>query len=375
MDVALITLEWHYSELPIFIHTRPHSPMRRQTKSNESLSYRESGVSIDAGNELVERIRHVAQETFRPGVLQGLGGFGALFEIPTQHYKNPVLVSATDGVGTKLKLASMLNRHDTIGIDLVAMCVNDIIVCGAEPLYFLDYYATGKLQPEQTETVVRGIAQGCLQAGCALTGGETAEMPGMYQSGDYDLAGFAVGIVEKDKIMTPERVKAGDLILGLASTGLHSNGYSLVRKIVEVTHTDLAQPFEDTSLGEKLLTPTRIYVKSILTLLESVRVTAICHITGGGILENLPRVLPQGMSAKISKSSWRLPALFQWLQDKGKIEEIEMHRTFNCGIGMVICVDPKDADAAIASLEKSGEQVRALGEISASEHTEVVWHH
>ncbi|WP_423905778.1 phosphoribosylformylglycinamidine cyclo-ligase [Candidatus Spongiihabitans sp.] len=349
--------------------------MRRQTNVNESLSYSESGVNIDAGNELVERIRRAARETFRPGVLQGLGGFGALFEIPAQHYKNPVLVSATDGVGTKLKLASMLNRHDTIGIDLVAMCVNDIIVYGAEPLYFLDYYATGKLQPEQAETVVRGIAQGCLQAGCALTGGETAEMPGMYQSGDYDLAGFAVGIVEKDKIITPERVKAGDLILGLASTGIHSNGYSLVRKIVEVTRSDLSQTFEDTSLGEKLLTPTRIYVKSILTLLESVRVTAICHITGGGILENLPRVLPQGVSAKISKSSWPLPALFQWLQEKGKIEETEMYRTFNCGIGMVICVDPKDADAAIAGLEKSGEQVHTLGEINASEHTEVVWHH
>ncbi|WP_424946694.1 phosphoribosylformylglycinamidine cyclo-ligase [Candidatus Spongiihabitans sp.] len=347
--------------------------MTSQTNSNESLSYRESGVNIDAGNELVERIRRAARETFRPGVLQGLGGFGALFEIPAPHYKNPVLVSATDGVGTKLKLASMLNRHDTIGIDLVAMCVNDIIVYGAEPLYFLDYYATGKLQPEQAETVVRGIAQGCLQAGCALTGGETAEMPGMYPSGDYDLAGFAVGIVEKDKIMTPERVKAGDLILGLASTGLHSNGYSLVRKIIDVNKADLRASFDGATLGGKLLTPTRIYVKSILTLLESVRATAICHITGGGIVENLPRVLPRGTGANISKSSWRLPALFQWLQEKGKIEDAEMRRTFNCGIGMVICVDPKDADAAIASLEQSGEQVRALGEIIASEHTEVVW--
>lgn len=353
--------------------THPPSPMQSQTNPDESLNYSKSGVNIDAGNELVERIKSAVGETFRPGVLQGLGGFGALFELPTQDYKQPVLVSATDGVGTKLKLASMLNQHATIGIDLVAMCVNDIIVYGAEPLYFLDYYATGKLQPEQAETVVRGIAQGCLQAGCALTGGETAEMPGMYQPGDYDLAGFAVGIVEKDKIITPERVKAGDLILGLASTGLHSNGYSLVRKIIEVNHSDLAQPFEETSLGEKLLTPTRIYVKSVLKLLESVRVTAICHITGGGVQENLPRVLPQGVSAKISKAAWRLPALFQWLQEKGKIEDMEMYRTFNCGIGMVICVDPADADAAIASLEKSGEQVHALGEIMASEHTQVIW--
>lgn len=347
--------------------------MRSQTNSNKSLSYSESGVSIDAGNELVDRIKHLAKETFRPGVLQGPGGFGALFELPTQDYKTPVLVSATDGVGTKLKLATMLNRHDTIGIDLVAMCVNDIIVYGAEPLYFLDYYATGKLHPEQAETVVRGIAQGCLQAGCALTGGETAEMPGMYQAGDYDLAGFAVGIVEKDKQVTPQRVKAGDIILGLASNGLHSNGYSLVRKIIESTHSDLAQPFEDSTLGEELLTPTRIYVKSILRLLESVRVTAICHITGGGIIENLPRVLPQGVAAKISKAAWHLPALFQWLQEKGNIEEAEMYRTFNCGIGMVLCVSPQDVDASIAILEKLGEQVYSLGEISPSEHNEVVW--
>ncbi len=339
---------------------------------NESLNYRQSGVSIDAGNELVERIKPTVKETFRSGVLQGLGGFGALFEIPKQ-YNNPVLVSGTDGVGTKLKLASMLNRHDTIGIDLVAMCVNDIIVYGAEPLYFLDYFATGKLHPQQAEVIIRGIAQGCVQAGCALTGGETAEMPGMYRDGDYDLAGFAVGIVEKENIITPTRVKVGDVLLGLASSGLHSNGYSLVRKIIEVTQSDLAQPFEDTSLGEKLLMPTRIYVKSIRLLIESVRVTAICHITGGGVLENLPRSLPQGVSASISKSCWQLPPLFQWLQEQGKIEPMEMYRTFNCGIGMVVCVAPNDADAAINSLENSGEQVSALGEIISSEQSEIVW--
>ncbi len=344
------------------------------TDSNQSFSYHQSGVNIDAGNELVKRIKPVAKETHRPGVLHGLGGFGALFEVPVTQYKNPVLVSGTDGVGSKLKLASMLNRHDTIGIDLVAMCVNDIIVYGAEPLYFLDYFATGKLHPEQAEIIIRGIAKGCMQAGCALTGGETAEMPGMYQSGDYDLAGFAVGIVEKQNIITPERVKVGDIILGLTSSGLHSNGYSLVRKIIEANNIDLAQPFEYTSLGEKLLMPTRIYVKSILSLIESVRVSAICHITGGGIVENLPRGLPQGVSAKISKSCWRLPTLFQWLQEQGNIEEMEMLRTFNCGIGMVICVDPNDADAAINNLEQSGEQAQPIGEIIASECAEIVWH-
>ena len=344
------------------------------TNPNQSMSYHQSGVNIDAGNELVERIKPAVKETFRAGVLHGLGGFGALFEVPIKQYQRPVLVSGTDGVGTKLKLATMLNRHDTIGIDLVAMCVNDIIVYGAEPLYFLDYFATGKLQPQQAEIIIRGIAKGCVQAGCALTGGETAEMPGLYKPGDYDLAGFAVGIVEKDNIITPERVKVGDVILGLSSSGLHSNGYSLVRKIIEVTRSDLAQPFEDTELGEKLLMPTRIYVKSILSLIEKVRVTAICHITGGGVLENLPRSLPQGVSASISKSGWRLPTLFQWLQEQGNIAETEMYRTFNCGIGMIVCVDHKDADLALAHLKKSGEQVQHLGEIIASEQTAVVWH-
>jgi len=347
--------------------------MSSQNRSTESLSYSKSGVSIDAGNDLVNRIKPVVGETTRPGVLQGLGGFGALFEVPIDRFRSPVLVSGTDGVGTKLKIAAMLNRHDTIGIDLVAMCVNDIIVCGAEPLYFLDYFATGKLQPDLAETVIRGIAQGCIQAGCALTGGETAEMPGMYNPGEYDLAGFAVGIVEKNNIITPERVNAGDVILGLASTGLHSNGYSLVRKIIEVTRCDLNQTFEDTTLGEKFLAPTRIYVKPVLELLKSARVSAICHITGGGISENLPRVLPEGLSAKISKSSWNQPALFQWLREHGNIEEPEMYRTFNCGIGMIVCVDADDADIAKTSLEKSGEQVQVLGEIVESGRSEVVW--
>ncbi len=342
-------------------------------KADKSLSYSQSGVSIDAGNALVESIKPAVKATLRPGVLQGLGGFGALFEISLEQYKKPVLVSATDGVGTKLKLATMLNHHDTIGIDLVAMCVNDIVVYGAEPLYFLDYFATGKLQPQQAETVIRGIAQGCIQAGCALTGGETAEMPGMYKTGDYDLAGFAVGIVEKDNIITPERVEAGNVILGLASSGLHSNGYSLVRKIIEITDSDLDQSFAGSSLGETLLTPTRIYVKSLLSLIESVRVTAICHITGGGILENLPRGLPTGVSAKISKSCWQLPPLFQWLQEQGRIEETEMYRTFNCGIGMVICVAAEDVERAINRLEKSGEQVCVIGEIVPYEHTEIIW--
>ena len=347
--------------------------MNNTTRRKGSLSYSQSGVSISAGNELVERIKPAVKETMRPGVLQGLGGFGALFEVPVDRYRNPVLVSGTDGVGTKLKLASMLNRHDTIGIDLVAMCVNDIIVCGAEPLYFLDYFATGKLDPDLAETVIRGIANGCKQAGCALTGGETAEMPGMYGPGDYDLAGFAVGVVEKDNIISPALVKVGDTILGLASSGLHSNGYSLVRKIIEHTNCDMNQTFEQASLGDKLLEPTRIYVKSILALLHTVPVSGLCHITGGGILENLPRVLPDGVSAKISRSSWDRPALFRWLQEGGNIEEIEMYRTFNCGIGMMICVDPNHTDAAMTSLEKSGERVHVIGEIVESTETRVLF--
>jgi phosphoribosylformylglycinamidine cyclo-ligase len=335
--------------------TNPHN--------SQSLSYRDSGVNINAGTDLVDRIKPAVKKTFRPGVLQGLGGFGALFELPVHKYKSPVLVSGTDGVGTKLKLAGMLDKHDTIGIDLVAMCVNDIIVSGAEPLFFLDYFATGTLDVDRAESIIGGIARGCRLAGCALTGGETAEMPGMYSAGDYDLAGFAVGIVEKDDIITQDRVSKGDVILGLGSSGPHSNGYSLIRKIIEVNESDLNQNFGGVSLGETLITPTRIYVKSILKLLKSHNVTAISHITGGGFTENLPRVLPESMSASISRSAWELPAVFRWLQDNGNIEDAEMLRTFNCGIGMVICVNANDAESAINCLNQSGEDVFVLGEI------------
>ena len=347
--------------------------MGEKTQSEESLSYSDSGVSIDAGNELVERIKPAVKETFRPGVLQGLGGFGALFELPLGDYSNPVLVSGTDGVGTKLKLASILNKHDTIGIDLVAMCVNDIVVCGAEPLFFLDYFATGKLELDQAESVIRGIARGCTLAGCALIGGETAEMPGMYDTGDYDLAGFAVGIIEKQDIITPERVKAGNIILGLGSSGPHSNGYSLIRKVIELSGVDLSRQFEESTLGEKLIQPTRIYVKSILSLLETCEVTAISHITGGGFTENLPRVLPDHLHARISRSSWVVPGVFNWLQDAGNIPDAEMLRTFNCGIGMVICVDASDVETALHSLHKSGEHAVVLGEIMDGSSDSVVY--
>ncbi len=345
-------------------------PLKKKSKS--ALSYRRSGVDIDAGNALIERIKPAVTDTFGPGVLQGPGGFGALFELPAGRFQSPVLVSATDGVGTKLKLAGMLNRHHTIGIDLVAMCVNDLIVCGAEPLYFLDYFATGKLNVDQAEIIINGIAKGCAIAGCALVGGETAEMPGMYAPGDYDLAGFAVGVVEKNDIITPQRVSAGDTIIGLGSSGPHSNGYSLIREIIEVSGSNLNQEFEGATLGESLLVPTRIYVKTILALIESINVTAIAHITGGGLLENLPRVLPQGVSAGISQGSWSMPPVFKWLQESGMVEQDEMLRTFNCGIGMVVCVDSQDAERAIIHLENSGEKVIVLGEIVESDRTEVI---
>ncbi len=346
--------------------------MPLEKKSKSALSYSQSGVDINAGKALIERIKPAVTDTFRPGVLQGLGGFGALFELPAGRFQSPVLVSATDGVGTKLKLAGMLDRHHTIGIDLVAMCVNDLIVCGAEPLYFLDYFATGKLNVDQAEIIINGIAKGCAIAGCALVGGETAEMPGMYAPGDYDLAGFAVGVVEKNDMVTPQRVSAGDTIIGLGSSGPHANGYSLIRKIIEVSGSNLNQEFEGTTLGEALLAPTRIYVKTILALLESINVTAIAHITGGGLLENLPRVLPQGVSAGISQASWSMPPVFKWLQECGRVEQAEMLRTFNCGIGMVVCVGPQDAECAIIHLENSGEKVIVLGEIVESDRTEVI---
>jgi len=337
------------------------------TGKTTSLSYRDAGVDIDAGNQLVNKIGPIVKQTFRPGVLTGIGGFGGLFELPVEKYNQPVLVSGTDGVGTKLKVAMMMQRHDTIGIDLVAMCVNDIIVAGAEPLFFLDYYATGQLDVEAATQVVSGIAEGCLQSGAALIGGETAEMPGMYEGEDYDLAGFAVGIVEKSKILTAEHVKEGDLLLGIASSGPHSNGYSLVRRILEEADADLDQPMGDTTLGEALLAPTHIYVKPLLELIDKISVHALAHITGGGLLENLPRVLPDGVNAGVDLNSWQRPAIFDWLQQHGNVEESEMLRTFNCGIGMVVAVAAGDADEATALLEDAGETVYRIGRITAGD--------
>ena len=337
-----------------------------QQKNKQSLSYRDAGVDIDAGNSLIERIKPYTKATQRPGVLGGLGGFGALFELPLDRYKNPVLVSGTDGVGTKLKLALMMGKHDTIGIDLVAMCSNDLIVAGAEPLFFLDYYATGKLDLETATSVIKGISEGCIRSGCALTGGETAEMPGMYEGEDYDLAGFCVGIVEKDQIIDGSKVKAGDVLLGLASSGPHSNGYSLIRKVIEVSGADLSGEFDGATLGERLLEPTRIYVKSLLTLHKEIDIHSLSHITGGGLLENLPRVMPENTCAKIDGSSWTRPEVFNWLQEQGNIEATEMYRTFNCGIGMVVVVAEEDKEQTIKLLEQQGETVFTLGQIETS---------
>jgi len=340
----------------------------QDSSPSNSLSYRDAGVDIDAGNELVNQIKPLAKATMRPEVLGNLGGFGALFEIPLDRYKKPVLVSGTDGVGTKLKLAFAMNKHDTIGIDLVAMCVNDLIVQGAEPLFFLDYYATGKLSVADATEVIKGISEGCLQAGAALTGGETAEMPGMYHEGDYDLAGFCVGIVEKDDVIDGSKVKAGDVLLGLASSGPHSNGYSLIRKILEVTGADLGSDFHGKTLGETLLTPTRIYVKSVLELMKSVTIHAISHITGGGLLENIPRVMPQNTQAVIDSNAWERLPIFDWLQKNVSIETNEMYRTFNCGIGLVICVAAEDVDKTMSVLKQQGEQVWQIGIIEKSDN-------
>ncbi len=337
--------------------------MPNDPRSPTGLSYRQAGVDIDAGNALVERIKPVVARTTRPGVLTGLGGFGALFELPVGRYREPVLVSGTDGVGTKLKLASQLGRHDTIGIDLVAMCVNDIVVTGAEPLYFLDYYATGRLDVDTAAAVVTGIARGCELAGCALTGGETAEMPGMYQAGDYDLAGFAVGVVEKSRIVRPELVEPGDVLLGLASSGPHSNGYSLVRRVLERSGAALDSPFDGRTLGDALLEPTRIYVKPLLDLFTAVPVHAVAHITGGGLPENLPRVLPEHTEAVIDTTSWPRPPVFAWLQEAGGIAEAELLRTFNCGIGMVLAVPAADAERAAERLRAAGETPFRIGTV------------
>ncbi len=333
----------------------------KQKTSGSGLSYRDAGVDIDAGNNLIERIKPHAKRTMRPGVMGGLGGFGALFELPLDRYKQPVLVSGTDGVGTKLKLAMEMNKHDTIGIDLVAMCVNDLIVGGAEPLFFLDYYATGHLEVDAATDVIKGIADGCELSGCALSGGETAEMPGMYQHGDYDLAGFCVGVVEKAQIIDGSKVRAGDAILGIASSGPHSNGYSLVRKVVEVSGANLSDDFHGRPLGEVLLTPTRIYVKPLLKLFKKVEVHALAHITGGGLPENLPRVLPEDCRAVIDSSAWQRPAIFDWLQQQGNIADSEMYRTFNCGIGMALVIAAAQAEAAMAELRSAGEEVSQIG--------------
>lgn len=336
------------------------------------LTYRDAGVDIDAGDDLVEAIKPIARATHRPGVLAGVGGFGAMFQIPPGQYEEPVLVSSTDGVGTKIKLAIDLNRHDTIGIDLVAMCVNDIVVQGAEPLFFLDYFATGKLDPERDRQIIAGIGAGCRQAGCALVGGETAEMPGMYAAGDYDLAGFTVGAVEKSKIVDGSAVRAGDTLIGIASSGLHSNGYSLVRRILKIGKARLDQSFEGRSLGEVLLTPTRIYVKPLLALMRALSVHAAAHITGGGLPGNVPRVLPKGMRAVIEMRAWKRPAIFGWLQQHGNVEGGEMVRTFNCGLGMVLVVGADDAARAIEFLHERGERAMVVGRIEPYTEGEAV---
>ncbi|CNE06167.1 phosphoribosylaminoimidazole synthetase [Yersinia nurmii] len=330
-----------------------------------SLSYKDAGVDIDAGNDLVDRIKGVVKQTRRPEVMGGLGGFGALCALP-QKYREPILVSGTDGVGTKLRLAMDLKRHDTIGIDLVAMCVNDLVVQGAEPLFFLDYFATGKLDVDTAASVITGIAEGCKQSGCALVGGETAEMPGMYHGEDYDVAGFCVGVVEKSEIIDGSKVAPGDALVALGASGPHSNGYSLVRKILEVSKTDPEQTqLAGKSLADHLLEPTKIYVKSILSLIEQLEIHAIAHLTGGGFWENIPRVLPEGTQAVIDESSWEWPAVFSWLQQAGNVSRHEMYRTFNCGVGMVVALPAELADKAVELLTASGEKAWKIGAIAA----------
>ncbi len=333
--------------------------------SKPSLSYKDAGVDINAGNELVERIKPHVKRTTRPEVIGGLGGFGALCALPNK-YKEPILVSGTDGVGTKLRLAIDLKKHDTIGIDLVAMCVNDLVVQGAEPLFFLDYYATGKLEVDVASDVVKGIAEGCVQSGCALVGGETAEMPGMYHAGDYDLAGFCVGVVEKSKIIDGSKVQAGDALIALGSSGPHSNGYSLIRKVIDVAGVNPAtEQLVGKALGDQLLAPTKIYVKSVLELIEKVDVHAIAHLTGGGFWENIPRVLPDNTKAVIDEKSWEWQPVFKWLQEKGNIDSYEMYRTFNCGVGMVIALPQADVEKALNVLRQAGENAWLIGQIES----------
>jgi phosphoribosylformylglycinamidine cyclo-ligase len=336
-------------------------------QNQEGLNYKSAGVDIEAGNALVERIKPIAARTRTAGVMAGLGGFGSMFELPLDRYQQPILVSGTDGVGTKLKLANELGIHDTIGIDLVAMCVNDIIVQGAEPLFFLDYFATGKLDVDTAASVVDGIGKGCELAGAALVGGETAEMPGMYADGEYDLAGFCVGIVEKSKVLDGSKVKVGDKLIGIASSGPHSNGYSLIRKIISHSNAALTDSFNGKTLGTALLEPTRIYVKSLLALLDKVPVHALAHITGGGLTENLPRVLPTGTKANIDLASWEFPAIFKWLQEQGNVSLPDMLVTFNCGVGMIVCVAAEDERATLQTLDQLGETAFTIGNLVASE--------
>ena len=340
--------------------------MSQTPKSDKpnSLSYRDAGVDIDAGDAFIDVIKPVAKRTQREGCMSGLGGFGALFQVP-QNYKEPILVSGTDGVGTKLKLAFDLNKHDTIGIDLVAMCVNDILVQGAEPLFFLDYFATGKLTPEVAAQVVEGIGEGCVQSNAALIGGETAEMPGMYSEGEYDLAGFCVGAVEKSEMIDGSKVKPGDKLIGLASTGAHSNGYSLIRKVIDTYDVSLETTIGDKPLAEAVLAPTKIYVKSVLSLLKEVDVHALAHITGGGIPGNLNRVLPEDCHAVVQESAWQWPELFTWMMETANIERAEMYRTFNCGVGMILAVNENDVEKTISHLNAQGETAFLLGEIKA----------
>ena len=336
------------------------------------ITYRDAGVDIDAGEDLVERIKPAVRRSMRSEVLGGLGGFGALVEVPLDRFRQPVMVAGTDGVGTKLRLAIETGQHDTIGIDLVAMCANDVVVQGAEPLFFLDYYATGRLRVEVAARVVEGIVEGCVRAGCALVGGETAEMPGMYAGDDYDLAGFCVGLVEKDRIIDGSRTRAGDVIIGLPSSGAHSNGYSLVRKLLASSGADGKTLLDGRLLYEQLLAPTRIYVKPVLALLAEVPVHGIAHITGGGPAGNIPRVLPAGLEAVLDERSWPRPPVFDWLQRTGNIEREEMHRTFNCGLGMTLCVPAAEADRAIAVLRRSGEQAIRVGEVQKGDRGVVI---
>lgn len=338
--------------------------------NQKKATYKDAGVDIDAGNRFVEMIKPLVKSTMRPEVLTDIGGFGGLFSLNTEKYKNPTLVSGTDGVGTKLKLAFMLDKHDTVGIDLVAMCVNDIIVQGAEPLFFLDYFATGQLSPEKAAEVVKGIAAGCTMAGCALIGGETAEMPGMYPVGEYDLAGFTVGVVDRDNLIDGSTIHEGDVLIGLASSGLHSNGYSLARKIInEDLNMPLDQPAQgmDLPLGEALMAPTKIYVKSILNLMRDFTLKGMAHITGGGLLENIPRVLPNHCKAVLKKGSWHIPPLFELLREGGNIDEVEMYRTFNNGIGMVLVVNKEDVDDIVSRLHGLGETASIIGKIVLSD--------